>query len=69
MAERAKTRDPSPGVVIATSWDEDKSTKKEEDKNKGKGCDWSKSIQGMNFDKACTWFKDYENIASKVEKA
>ena len=55
-------------MVIATSWDEDKSTKKE-DKDKGKGYDWSKSIQGMNFDEACTWFKDYENIASKAEKA
>ena len=34
-----------------TSWDEDKSIKKEKE-DKGKGHDWSKSIQGMFLDKA-----------------
>ena len=57
-----------PGVVIATSWDEDKSTKKEKE-DKGKGCDWSKSIQGMSLDEARAWFKDYENLAAKLGKA
>ena len=57
-----------PGVVIATSWDEDKSTKKEKE-DKGKGHDWSKSIQGMSLDEARAWFKDYENLAVKLEKA
>ena len=45
---------------VTTSWNKNKSTKKE-DKDEGKGWDWSKSIQGMNFDKAQAWFKDYEN--------
>ena len=49
-----------------TSWDEDKSIKKED---KGKGHDWSKSIQGMSLDKARAWFKDYENLAAKLGKA
>ena len=48
-----------------TSWDEDKSTKKEKE-DKGKGHYWFKSIHRMNFDEAHTWFKDYENITSKV---
>ena len=52
----------------ATSWDEDKSTKKEKE-DKGKGCDWSKSIQGMSLDEARAWFKDYENLAAKSGKA
>ena len=52
----------------ATSWDEDKSTKKEKE-DKGKGHDWSKSIQGMSLDKARAWFKDYENLAAKSGKA
>ena len=52
----------------ATSWDEDKSTKKEKE-DKGKGHDWSKSIQGMSLDKARAWFKDYENLAVKSGKA
>ena len=51
-----------------TSWDEDKSTKKEKE-DKGKGRDWSKSIQGMSLDEARAWFKDYENLAVKSEKA
>ena len=55
-------------MVIATSWDEDKSTKKEKE-DKGKGRDWSKSIQGMLLDKARAWFKDYENLAAKLGKA
>ena len=52
----------------ATSWDEDKSIKKEKE-DKGKGHDWSKSIQGMSLDKARAWFKDYENLAVKLGKA
>ena len=51
-----------------TSWDEDKSTKKEKE-DKGKGQDWSKSIQGMSLDKARAWFKDYETLAAKSGKA
>ena len=50
-----------------TPWDEDKSTKKKEDK--GKGHDWSKSIQGMSLDEARAWFKDYKTLAVKSEKA
>ena len=51
----------------ATSWEEDKSTNKD---NKGKGCDWSSSIKGMSLDKARAWFKDYETLAAKLaEKA
>ena len=52
----------------ATSWNEDKSTKKKK-KDKGKGHNWSKSIQGMSLDKAQAWFKDYENLAAKLGKA
>ena len=50
------------------SWDENKSTKKEKE-DKGKGCDWSKSIQGMFLNKAGAWFKDYKNLAVKLGKA
>ena len=46
----------------ATSWDEDKSTKKD---NKGKGRDWTSSIKGMSLDEACAWFKDYKTLAAK----
>ena len=46
----------------ATSWDEDKSTNKD---NKGKGHDWTSSIKGMSLDEACTWFKDYKTLAAK----
>ena len=52
----------------ATSWNEDKSTKKEKE-DKGKGQDWSKSIQGMSLDEARAWFKDYKNLAAKLGKA
>ena len=52
----------------ATSWDEDKSTKKDKE-DKGKGWDWSKSIQGMSLDKAWAWFKDYKTLAAKSKKA
>ena len=52
----------------ATSWDEAKSTENKK-KDKGKGCDWSKSIQGMSLNEARAWFKDYENLAAKLEKA
>ena len=45
-----------------TSWEEDKSTKKD---NKGKGHDWTSSIKGMSLDKACAWFKDYETLTAK----
>ena len=57
MADRAKTKDPDTMGMDATwsdnrtSWDEDKSTKKQKE-DKGKGHDWSKSIQGMSLDKA-----------------
>ena len=51
-----------------TSWNEDKSTKKEKE-DRGKGYDWSKSIQGMSLDKARAWFKDYKNLAAKSGKA
>ena len=51
-----------------TSWDEDKSTKKEKE-DKGKGHNWSKSIQGMSLDEARAWFKDYKNLAAKSGKA
>ena len=51
-----------------TSWDEAKSTKNKKEE-KGKGHDWSKSIQGMSLDKARAWFKDYKNLAVKSEKA
>ena len=51
-----------------TSWDEDKSTKKEKE-DKGKGHDWSKSIQEISLDEARAWFKDYENLAAKSGKA
>ena len=50
------------------SWDEDKSTKKEKE-DKGKGHDWSKSIQGMSLDEVRAWFKDYKNLAVKSGKA
>ena len=46
----------------ATSWDEDKSTNKD---NKGKGCNWTSSIKGMSLDEARAWFKDYETLAAK----
>ena len=46
----------------ATSWEEDKSTKKD---NKGKGRDWTSSIKGMSLDEACAWFKDYKTLAAK----
>ena len=52
----------------ATSWDEAKSTKNKKEE-KGKGRDWSKSIQGMSLDKAQAWFKDYKNLAAKLGKA
>ena len=52
----------------ATSWDEAKSTENKKE-DKGKGCDWSKSIQGMSLNKARVWFKDYENLAAKSGKA
>ena len=45
-----------------TSWEEDKSTKKD---NKGKGRDWTSSIKGMSLDKARAWFKDYETLTAK----
>ena len=45
-----------------TSWDEDKSTNKD---NKGKGQDWTSSIKGMSLDEARAWFKDYETLAAK----
>ena len=51
-----------------TSWDGTKSTKNKKE-DKGKGCDWSKSIQGMSLDKARVWFKDYKNLAAKSGKA
>ena len=51
-----------------TSWDKNKSTKKKKE-DKSKGCDWSKSIQGMSLDKARAWFKDYKNLAAKSGKA
>ena len=51
-----------------TSWDEAKSTENKKE-DKGKGHDWSKSIQGMSLDKARAWFKDYENLAAKLGKA
>ena len=47
----------------ATSWDEDKSTNKD---NKGKGRDWTSSIKGMSLDEARAWFKDYETLAAKL---
>ena len=47
----------------ATSWDEDKSTSKD---NKGKGGDWTSSIKGMLLDEACTSFKEYETLAAKL---
>ena len=46
----------------ATSWDEDKSTNKD---NKGKGRDWTSSIKGMSLDEARAWFKDYETLTAK----
>ena len=51
-----------------TSLDEDKSIKKKKE-DKGKGQDWSKSIQGMSLDKAQAWFKDYKTLAAKLGKA
>ena len=57
-----------PGVIIATSWDEAKSTKNKKE-DKGKGYNWSKSIQGMSLDKARAWFKDYGNLVVKLGKA
>ena len=47
----------------ATSWDEDKSTNKD---NKGKGRNWTSSIKGMSLDEACARFKDYETLAAKL---
>ena len=47
----------------ATSWDEDKSTNKD---NKGKGYDWTSSIKGMSLNKAHAWFKDYEILTAKL---
>ena len=55
-------------MVIATSWDEAKSTENKKEV-KGKGHDWSKFTQGMSLDKARAWFKDYENLAAKLGKA
>ena len=52
----------------ATSWDEAKSTENKKE-DKGKGCDWSKSIQEMSLDEARAWFKDYENLTAKLGKA
>ena len=52
----------------ATSWDEAKSTENKKE-DKGKGHDWSKSIQGMSLNEARAWFKDYENLAAKSGKA
>ena len=46
----------------ATSWEEDKSTKKN---NKGKGRNWTSSIKGMSLDEAHAWFKDYETLTAK----
>ena len=46
----------------ATSWDEDKSTNKD---NKGKGHNWTSSIKGMSLDEARAWFKDYETLTAK----
>ena len=46
----------------ATSWDENKSTNKD---NKGKGRDWTSSIKGMSLGEARAWFKDYETLAAK----
>ena len=53
----------------ATSWDEDKSTNKD---NQGKGRDWTSSIKGMSLDEARAWFKimklslpsQWENLSS-----
>ena len=52
----------------ATSWDEAKSIKNKKE-DKGKGQDWSKSIQGMSLDEVRAWFKDYKNLAAKSGKA
>ena len=52
----------------ATSWDEAKSTENKKE-DKGKGQDWSKSIQGMSLDEARAWFKDYKNLAAESGKA
>ena len=52
----------------ATFWDEAKSTENKKE-DKGKGQDWSKSIQGMSLDEARAWFKDYESLAAKSGKA
>ena len=55
----------------ATSWDDDKSTetkgseKKDTAQDKGKGRDFQKSIQGMNFEEARAWFTDYEALDKK----
>ena len=46
----------------ATSWEGDKSTKKD---NKGKGRDWTSSIKGMSLDEARTWFKDDKTLTAK----
>ena len=45
------------------SWDEDKSTNKD---NKGKGHNWTSSIKGMSLDEAHAWFKDYETLTAKL---
>ena len=74
MAERAKRRDSNAMDMDTTwsgnrtSWDEAKSIKNKKE-DKGKGHDWSKSIQGMSLDEARAWFKDYENLAVKSGKA
>ena len=62
QAHSAKTEE---GTI---SLDEDKSIKKEKE-DKGKGQDWSKSIQGMSLDEAQAWFKDYKTLAAKLGKA
>ena len=49
--------------MSTTSWDEDKSTNKD---NKGKCGDWTSSIKEMSPDEARTWFKDYETLTAKL---
>ena len=57
-----------PGVVITTSWDEDKSTKKEKE-DKGKGCDWSKSISRNVFGWGMSLVKRLWKPGRKVGKS
>ena len=60
-----------------TSWDEDKSTKAkapgprtaEVKADKGKGRDFRQNIQGMDFEQARAWFRDYEVLDKKSGKA